>query len=242
MASRSGGRPRFLVFSNYTTLCYTVAVQVQARLKNLKNKVMKKIAEAAQRQDTRLISLYGAIANSIEEDERSLGALQARIGNYEKDLNNPTLLSTPSWTISATEPKRGRGRQTGKQVRRKFVDSGASRGFHLTHLRGSLYQTPSRKKVVIAFASEQRQDRWLLGVPEGQYHVVVLLCQSSHGEMFEFILPDEALEKFWRSLSRHAGQVKVNMTKDGANWSLLVPGQGRESVNRYLGNYKPLED
>jgi hypothetical protein len=217
-------------------------MQVQTRLKNLKNKVMKKIAEAAQRQDTRLISLYGAIANSIEEDERSLGALQARIGNYEKDLNNPTLPSTPSWTVPAAEPKRGRGRQTGKHARRRFVDSGASRGFHLTHLRGSLHQTPGRKKVVIAFASEQRQDRWLIGVPEGQYDVVVLLCQGSHGEMFEFILPQEALEKSWRSLSRHTGQVKLNMTRDGAHWYLLVPGQGRESLNRYLGNYKPLED
>jgi len=217
-------------------------MQIQTRLKNLKGKVMKKIAEAAKKQDTRLISLYGAIANSIEEDERSLSALQARIGNYEKDLNSPTLLSAPSWTVPATEPKRGRGRQTGRHARRKFVDSGISRGFHLTHLRGSLYQTPSRKKVAIAFANEQRQDRWLLGVPEGQYHVVVLLCQRSHGEMFEFILPHEALEKFWRSLSRHTGQVKLNMTRDGANWYVLVPGRGRESVNRYLGNYKPLED
>lgn len=217
-------------------------MQIQTQLRNLKNKVMKKIAEAAKKQDTRLIGLYSAIANSIEEDERSLAALQGRINNYKKDLNNPTLLSIPPSTFPVTESKRGRGRQTGKDARRKFVDSGISRGFHLTHLRGSLYQTPGRKKVVIAFANEQRQDRWLLGVPEGQYHVVVLLCQRSHGEMFEFILPYEALEKFWKSLSRHTGQVKLNMTRDGTNWCLLVPGHGRESVNRTLGNYKPLED
>jgi hypothetical protein len=94
--------------------------------------------------------------------------------------------------------------------------------------------------VAIPFANEQRPDRWFLGISDEKYDVVVLLCQEKDGDLFDFIVPRGLLEKFWRAFSRSGGQVKLNVSRQGKIWRLVVPGYEPQTIGSFLRNYGPL--
>ena len=231
-------------------------MELSVRLTNLKKKVMKKIADAALAHDTRLISKHSHLATLIEEDEKALEAMEERVNGYEKDLNDLSSSTEEveiDWSAEVAKARaeahrdssrmrKSKGRQMGHEARMLFVSAGRKLGYSLIPLGGNLYTTPKEKKVVIAFANEHKPNRWFLGVQDDNYDAVVLLCQQSTGRMLEFILPREALGKFWTSLSRSGGQVKFNITRSGENSWLLVPGRAQESLNRHLGAYTALKD
>lgn len=73
-----------------------------------------------------------------------------------------------------------------------------------------------------------------------KYDVVVLLCQEKDGDLFDFIVPRDFLEKFWRAFSRSGGQVKLNVSRHGKIWHLVVPGYEPQAIGSFRGNYGPL--
>lgn len=223
-------------------------MELADQLKKLKAKAMKKIGEAAAEHNTSRIRTLSGLANRIEEDQRALSEIEERANAYVAELSESTSASPSSSTfkdiiedISKTVRKTSRHGK-GKDARKMFVDSGPRLGFHLTPTGGRLYQTTSGNKVGIAFANEQKPDRWFLDLKNEDYDVVVLLCKRGTGEMLDFVLPHEMLKKIWASLSRHADSVKFNIIRDGDNYYLLVPPQRRESISRFLGNYVTLKD
>lgn len=218
-------------------------MELAARLADLKKKVMVKIANAAGVHDTRLVASYSALANRIEDDERSVATVTERISRYENELSDPT--SNVPFKGAADTPmvhggRSGVAREEGFSARKTFLDAGASRGYRLMARGRTIFETPRGRKVAILFANEQRPDRWFLGMSDEKYDVVVLLCQDGAGALFDFVLPWEFLEKFWRAFSRSGGQVKFNVSRSGGNWSLLIPGQKSQPIHDFLRVYGAL--
>jgi hypothetical protein len=132
------------------------------------------------------------------------------------------------------------GFSAGFMARESFLDAGADRGYRLTPLGKTVFETNKEHKVAIPFANEQRPDRWFLGISDEKYDVVVLLCQEKDGDLFDFIVPRGLLEKFWRAFSRSGGQVKLNVSRHGKIWRLVVPGYEPQTIGSFLRNYRPL--
>ncbi len=225
-------------------------MKVADRLKTLKEQVMAGIGGAARKHDTRRINMLTRLANRIEEDERVLSELEGHIVEYQREISGAkpvtALAVTAEATLEEREKESGRASKhsQGREARRKFVNDHQRDGVQLVHQGGKVYRTPGGKRVGIPFANELegKPGRWFLGLKDGNYDAVILLCSRAEGEALEFVMPGDFLKGFWRSLSRHAGEVKFNLIRDGANFYLLVPPQGRESINRFLRAYQPLKD
>lgn len=224
-------------------------MELSARLEGLSGRVMQKIGEAAERHDVPRIGVLSALADRIEEDRRLLEALRERADRYENDLSSTPTPATlaPSRASAADNSSRPRARDSkrgeGKDARARFVDSLRRSGIRLAPLAGKVYRTEGGKKLGIPFANELegKPDRWFLGLKDGNYDVVAFLCNRRDGDTLEFVLPDELLRPIWSSLSRHAGEVKFNVVRDGNNYYLLVPPQRRESMTQFLRNYAALK-
>lgn len=218
-------------------------------LSNLKAQAMKEIGEAAKTHDTQRITMLSGLANRIEEDERVLSRLEEHMIEYRREMSGTRVVSAPPLSVEGNTGGRGdeRGgiskRNEGRDARKRFVDALQGRKIQLMQLRGKEYRTAGGRRVGIAFANELegKPDRWFLGLKDGNYGAIVLLCVQRDGKTLEFILPQDVLAGFWRSLSRHGGDVKFNLLRDGANFYLLVPPQQRESINRFLGVYQSLK-
>lgn len=223
-------------------------MELSTQLMNLKKKTMQKIAEAAAAHDTKRITSYSALANRIEDDERTLANVTRRIGEYEKEVSDTTDTSTLREAMNEITSARSRtrevrssaGKEEGFMARESFLDAGADRGYRLIPLGKTVFETNTGHKVAIPFANERRPDRWFLGISDEKYDVVILLCQEKDGDLFDFIVPRDFLEKFWRAFSRSGGQVKLNVSRHGKIWHLVVPGYEPQAIGSFLKNYGPL--
>lgn len=223
-------------------------MELATQLMNLKKKTMQKIAEAAGAHDTKRVTSYSALANRIEDDERTLANVIKRIGEYEKEVADPTNTSTLREILDEVASTKSRtrkirsstGKEEGFMARESFLDAGADRGYRLIPLGKTVFETNKGHKVAIPFANEQRPDRWFLGISDEKYDVVVLLCQGKDGDLLDFIVPRDFLEKFWRAFSRSGGQVKLNVSRHGKIWYLVVPGYEPQTIGSFLRNYGPL--
>lgn len=223
-------------------------MELTTQLMNLKKKTMQKIAEAAGVHDTKRVTSYSALANRIEDDERTLANVLRRIGEYEKEVADPTNSSTlrevmdeiTSAESGTRKVRSSAGKEEGFMARESFLDAGADRGYRLIPLGKTVFETAKGHKVAIPFANERRPDRWFLGISDEKYDVVSLLCQEKDGDLFDFIVPRDFLEKFWKAFSRSGGQVKLNVSRNGKIWHLVVPGYEPQTINSFRGNYEPL--
>jgi len=223
-------------------------MELTNQLTNLKKETMQKIAEAARAHDTKRVTLYSALANRIEDDERTLSNVIRRIGEYKKELVDPINTSSLGRILDEVIPAKSRtrkvrsstGKEEGFMARESFLDAGADRGYRLIPLGKTVFESNRGHKVAIPFANEQRPDRWFLGISDEKYDVVVLLCQEKDGGLFDFIVPTGFLEKFWKAFSRSGGQVKLNVSRQGKIWQLVVPGYEPQAISSFLKSYGPL--
>ncbi|MEK7762133.1 MAG: hypothetical protein AAB433_11165 [Nitrospirota bacterium] len=226
-------------------------MELLAKLANLKKKTMQGITEAAAAHDTKRVSKYSGLANRIEDDEHAITGAMKRITIYEKELSEPT--NSTDLTEILDEIKTSRrhnirnessssGRETGSLMRETFLDAGAARGYRLIPRGKTIFETGKGHRVAIPFANEQRPDRWFLGISNEKYDAVVLLCHGKDGTLFDFVVPRDFLEKFWESFSRSGGQVKLNVSRNGKTWWLVVPGYEPQAIGNFSGNYGPLRN
>ncbi len=219
-------------------------MDLKSRLAGIKRKVLRKIEHAAASRHTRLVSSLSALALRAEEDEELLAKIERRIAAYEseigsdepRDLGSILDLIRGESRLTRTAKSRGRG-NSGEIARQQFVKAGKERGYSLKQASGVTYQTTMGKVVVLPSATEQRPDRWFLGIADERPDVVVLLCQKEEGALLEFIIPSAMISKVWRDLSRSGGQVKFNVSRTGSDYWLVVPRQGKVRLNDCLGTY-----
>jgi hypothetical protein len=95
------------------------------------------------------------------------------------------------------------------------------------------FKTKSSRIVGVPYAREQ-SDKWFLGLAEGEYDIVVLLCETESKEILDFILPPILVKKIWNVLTRSGGQVKFHVEKNGQNYMMRLPGGTVEPINNCL--------
>ncbi len=109
----------------------------------------------------------------------------------------------------------------------------------LTKKHRRVYQM-SNGRVGIPFAREINGG-WALSLPESQYDVIVLLCQTEAGTVMDFVLPSSVFSPLWDDFNRDdEGRIELDVKRDGAT-IVLEPGEGANIViDGYLGKYEPL--
>ena len=107
-----------------------------------------------------------------------LQKIERLIERYEQLLNDISNLDSTDLTsppkrnvsVNALHPHTHKvvpGRGIGKKIRMDFLQKIGKAGLLLEQMRGSVYGTPSGRKVGVAVATERKPDRWFLGSPIG---------------------------------------------------------------------------
>lgn len=220
-------------------------MDAKSQLMHEKEKLLKLISESAQRGDSQEVLAVSEKLNKVE----------SLMGRYEKLLRDISDLDT----ISKPQPldnTRARsslvkdnainrldtaGRGIGRTIRLDFLKKASESGVHLTHIKGSIYETGSGHKVGIAFATERKPDRWFLGLPFGRFDHAVLLCMRDTKETVEICLPNDFFEEYRDHMSQSSGQMKFNIVRRGNGYSILVPSTDGVSVSKFIGDYALLK-
>jgi len=227
----------------------------------LMEKAIRKIKDATEKRDSRLISYYTAILQEAEELVRKSEAITEALEELTKRIASPpdfeeltahrALRSNLSQYLSS--PRRARPsdlgrrdpsptpRMTGEYRRQNFVEELSYRGVELIHEGGSLYKTQEGGLVGIAYASERQRNRWFLGLPQRDYFCVVLLCESRRGEILNFIFPEDFYVKHKDEYSESGGQLKFNLVLKWDKYQMTIPGVGPITIDDFKDNYKALK-
>jgi hypothetical protein len=114
-------------------------------------------------------------------------------------------------------------------------------GVHLSHVRGSIYETQLGCKVGIAVATERKPDRWFLGLPLQGFDHAVLLCKPDTRDTVEICLPKNFFDEYGAKMSQSGGQMKFNVAHRGNGYAILVPGTDGVNVSKFVGGYSLLK-
>jgi len=125
-------------------------------------------------------------------------------------------------------------RAQGAKRRTQFVNSCASQGIKLTHIKGALFKNAKLEQIGIASASERKENGWFLGLPSGSLNHAVLLCENKLGRVIAVCLSKNFLQKYGRHLSVSKNQTKFNVVLRHNNYFLSVPGIGAVPVDDYI--------
>lgn len=212
-----------------------------------KTKLLTQIAKFAQRGESQEVLAAGERLEKIE----------SLIGRYEKLLRDISDLDTEGRTsppledtrvgsrlVKDKDPRRvgaASGRGIGRTIRMDFLKKVSEDGIHLQHIRGSIYETQSGRKVGIAVATERKPDRWFLGLPLEGFDHAVLLCKRDTGDTVEICLAKNFFDEYGNDMSQSGGQMKFNVARRGNGYAILVPGTDGVSVSKFLGDYSLLK-
>jgi len=214
---------------------------MDAKEELIREKAMGRIAESAQRGESQEVLAAGEKLSKIE-------GLIKRYEELLRDISNLNSAGPKPGTVRKIRfsPKPANnldfvpGRGIGKEIRMDFLRKVSEQGIHLEQTKGSIYETPSGRKVGVAVATERKPDRWFLGLPVG-IDQAVLLCQRENGDVVVVCLSKDFLAEYDDKMSKSGGQVKFNVTRRGSGYSLLVPGTDGINVSRFLEDYSQLK-
>lgn len=138
-----------------------------------------------------------------------------------------------------SESVMARGKRDARNARQRFLEELEKRGLRCVPESNTVFRVGAHSRIIIPFANEQRQDRWFLGIPEGEdgrfcpYRAVICLCRDSAGEVKNFVIEQAVMQDIWSQMSRNSGDVKLTIVRDGSRYLLLVPGGIRLDLNPY---------
>ena len=235
-------------------------------LTSLKENIMAKIQLAASHQHTHEIILLGTFAKQVDSDLATLSEIEGHtralkdqldVLNLSKDteevinapLGSKIVPRSPSTEVTNLSARR-QGLDAARIAREEFIQTCNNRGIRLLPRRKTSVSTSSGALIALPFARELPDislDRWFLGVNEGNipsmcpYACIAFLCQDADGRLWTFITPQKHLQQHWNQFSRHSGNVKFNIRKDGVNFKLDVPGNNPIRLNTYQEAYDNLK-
>ncbi len=219
-------------------------MDIIAELMTARANVMGEIQDLAQSGDSQGVLATG---HRLEEIENFLHRGKELVKEVETFLRRGELAEPPI-SIAGQMPSPSithldsmSPRQRGAAGRDAFVKRVAAAGLVLRKQKGTIYLKPSGERVGIAYASEQRIDRWFLGLKEGAFDSAVLLCEDG-GRLRELWVSQSVLSKYGRALSRSGGDMKFNVTRSGPRLTLIVPGEGQVAVDELRGEYNILKE
>lgn len=221
-------------------------MELARRFEGLRDKARQGLAGAAKSEPHEALA---GILRVLQESERAiaqiaeLGALANRL---ESDLDQTQVspaarrsVAKPT-VVASSKPRRNRpGKREGKAERGLFLQRVQRQGSALYPEGGRIYVAPGGKRVGIGFATEDRRGNlWWLGVPDESLDIAVLLCKSSAGERYSFVLPSEFLSKIRPFLSTNRSDLIFHVRQDGPNFELTdAPQSGLKAINQFRDRY-----
>lgn len=203
----------------------------------LREKARQEMEAAMKTGDMNAVIKY---ARMIKEADTGLQATSLAVERISTQLESNSELSTSTEgdrpSSLADLPSR---KARGKASRDEYLRGLLTKGIHLSRLKGRTFQTSSGKRVGIAYASEVNANKWWMGLPDGQYDVVVLLCETGSGETLDFVLPPDFVNRVWRRLTLSNEQREWHVVKDGPNYE-LDPKRKLGQITAYLSRIEPL--
>jgi len=208
-------------------------------LKRLRERARKEMHTAMQEGETKKVVRFARILQEVD------GALQAVSLAVE---GIAAQLEAEGDAATADEGTRPDGssladlhsaRARGRASREKYLGRLLARGIQLTQLNGRTFRTSSGKRVGIAYASESHANRWRMSLPDEQYDLLVLLCETSSGETLDFVLPPHYVKTVWGRLTHSTNQREWHVQRFGRNYE-LEPKKRLGQITIYLSRLEPL--
>jgi len=221
-------------------------------LDDLQAHIMERIAKAAEERDVNAVRHWSAVAEEWEALHQTANDLAARVQRLQESIADRGAVPMSGYdtapetkesqrTLPAATPVSARAE--GAAARMLWVQRVGQAGVSLVG-SGKRYHTRSGLSLGLAFANELPgfPNKWWLGLADEQTDFAVLLCRQRSGSTLDIVIPVDAMERAWRSLSRSNGQIKFNVRRDASDLLLLVPNSQPISVKRYVGNVGALLD
>ena len=214
------------------------------RILKIKSKAHNNIKEAAHLEKTEEV-----IANTriLEEVKRLENSLDASLKSLEQKFENNILkeVHIENENISGVNSvKKYSAKEKGNLRRENFIRKLENLGINLIKEKGVIYRTQNGNRIGIASASEllRKKEYWFLGLPNKNYDTVVLICESSKGKVFNFILPKYIYEQNENKFSRDSTneQLKFNISFRNGNFQMIIPQVDPISINDYIDNISAL--
>ncbi len=227
--------------------------EIREYLKKIKGKAFSEIRSASEQGNLTKISHFAEIATEAEKLLTSYDCLEKSVINLEQKLvfqkdvriNNDKRMEQPLPLPESRNigEKPFKGKAWGKNERGQYIQFLKSNGIKLVHKQGTIYLTQNGRKVGIAAANEVlKNQKWFLGIDDGNYDFIVLLCKSSSGELLDFVLPKSFLSGVWGKLSKSGSNVKFNISQKHNKYFFHVTGYDPEVIGEYLHKYYLLQD
>lgn len=208
----------------------------------LQKKVEQGISESLKEHNFDEILRLARMAKDLETAIRTLKATVSQVANGL----TPNRLRSPG----EDRPKPGTGgvpeldalsnKAKGNRLREEWLRGAKERGIRLHRFKGVIYETESGKRVGIPSATEVQPSKWWLGLPDEHFDFLVLLCKPKAGQVLDFVLPSELVDKVWPLLSRHGDYKKIHVQQSGVNYK-LEPGAGFFAINEYRSKIEVLQ-
>lgn len=217
-------------------------VDMQAELKRIQSLLLDRISAAVSNRDFAAVAALSGLAKECEALEAEFVSLKRRVESAKSALLGSATPSTASRIVThPTDSPIASRKAAGAQARSEWVATLQAHGIGLNG-RGKRYQTARQQSVAVAFANElpDLENRWFLGLSDEPTDVAVLLCNSLVGRLHDIVLPVSRLRDKWGALSRHRGEVKLNIKRDAGRFMLLIPRNEPLDVTARIGNYDPL--
>jgi len=207
-----------------------------------KTVLLKQIADSARRGASQEVLSAGEKLNRVEMLIERYDKLLQDISDLRTDkLKAGTLQDILKSSKTMKRPDVALGRGIGRSIRMDFLKKVSLDGIHLEHIRSSIYETESGRKVGIAVATERKPDRWFLGLPVESFDHAVLLCKPENRSTIEICLPKPFFDEYREKMSQSGGQMKFNIARRGNGYFVLVPGTDGVNVSKFVGNYAHLK-
>lgn len=225
-------------------------------LETLKSRAKTYLSELVEAEKYEGIAPVTQLLKAIGADLRELDGIAMRISKYREivlegkceDANMMEVIGIDEVKNRRESPTAmGEGRKKAKLARQHLLADLNTKGFQLKLKTKTIMSTIAGEDIAVPFASYLQRDVWFLGIKDDQasricpYKAVLPICEDKFGVMLHFVLPNEFIQSIWESFSRNAGDVKLNIVRDGSEFYLNVPPRNKERITQYLSNYECIE-
>lgn len=221
-------------------------MDLRIRIENLKLKILKDIEEAAKKGDTNTIVSKSCYLEKTNDLSLKLEQIANAMQNLEEQGNATIEKKITSSNIFHIAKENGNDispKEKGEHRREQFLSELSEKGIHISQVKGTLFKNKSGKFIGIASASEVKDNRWFLGLPQNKYWSIVLICEGKNGKLSSFILPEDFLSDYLRkmSLDKEGEQIKFNIFLKGNKYQLQIRREGRVDITNFKNNFDKLK-
>jgi hypothetical protein len=218
-----------------------VAMELKNRLEAIRKEIFKRIESAAKDANREDVTKYTVLIQEVDEQLRKIEEVERVTDSFDQKLKHGFEPVRVIRFRTESENTAVPASVAGAEARSQFLRELELQGIKLIKRDGN-YTNGAGKLIGIAYASERQPDKWFLGLPDQDYHGFVLLCRRDNGSLLEFVFPRSFFSEYRDRFSNVKGQLKFNVLHRGDTYRLLIPHQKGVTIDRYLSNFKSLNE